>query len=276
MKKLSFLIFLVVAIIAKDSLLTDNQIVGRINKVNGDATEFVMNNIFKNNNYIKLEGEIDGRGIDGLFVKKNAFGVIEDVNIVEAKYNSSQLTQSTRQMSKEWMERKLDKLIAKYPNNNDYKSIKKHVVNDNFKATVFGLKNKKDGIEILFDTVKEVDSKVVRTNFKTISIDKSSPKNSFEMSIVDNFKKGKTQAFRRVFPHLNFAKASMLSSFNLDTINLKDVIKSDLLSKVKQTSPYQYKSNAPTKVSHKKYNNVKIKASNFYKVIKTIKKIKIR
>lgn len=50
-----------------------------IDKINGDATEYLMNKTLKQNNWKQLPGEIGGKGIDGLFVKYDNSGNVRQV-----------------------------------------------------------------------------------------------------------------------------------------------------------------------------------------------------
>ena len=81
-----------------------------------------MDEYFKKSGWEKIQGEVGVNGIDGLYVKRDKDGNITNVLMSESKYNTSQLgdTKDGKQMSKDWIIKKLDNLEKAYPDNQDY------------------------------------------------------------------------------------------------------------------------------------------------------------
>lgn len=138
-----------------------------INKMKGNITEDAMHDYYKKNGWTKIEGEIDGKGIDGLYIKRNKDGEIQRVTIAEAKYGTSGLgeTNSGTQMSKEWLCNKLDKLIEKYPDK-DYPQIKALVEKDLYKARLFHVHELGDKLYI---DMKKIDSNGREVEIKALN-----------------------------------------------------------------------------------------------------------
>ena len=98
-------------------------------KFNGDVTEMIMDDYFKNSGWSKRAGEVGVNGIDGLYIKKSN-GVVKQVLFVESKYNTSKLGKvrdGSKQMSKRWMLRKIDSLIKKAQKRGDKNALKEYL-----------------------------------------------------------------------------------------------------------------------------------------------------
>ena len=79
--------------IFSNSTLSDGKIQGRLNILNGYATECVMRKFYTNTGWVQIEGEVGRNGIDGLYYKKKN-GVIREVLVAESKWNTSRLGRS--------------------------------------------------------------------------------------------------------------------------------------------------------------------------------------
>ena len=128
-----------------------------INKIKGNASEQLMDEYFKKSGWEKIEGEVGVNGIDGLYVKRDKDGNITNVLMSESKYNTSQLgdTKDGKQMSKDWILKKLDNLEKTYPDNQDYSQIKDLVNNDKYRARLWQV-NEVDNT--LYISLKKIDS----------------------------------------------------------------------------------------------------------------------
>jgi len=232
--KLIIIILLFISSFALANNISNNKIDTAIKKINGDTTESLMHKTFKQNGWKQIQGEVGSNGIDGLYVKKNAKGTITDVMFGEAKYNKATLGNSLcgKQMSKQCLNSQIDKLIKKHPDVKDYKQIKSHLANGNYRARLFQLK--KDG-NTLIPEIKaishtgEIDvqkSKLVgNKNYKlnNMKIDINNPKNSFEKKFVENYKKSQTEGLMRKF---NFSEETAQKIVKKNPVfTLKDIEK---------------------------------------------------
>jgi len=142
-----------------------NMSLGQINIKVGTINENVMNKYFQSTGWTKIEGEVGRNGIDGLFIKKKN-GVIIDILVVESKYNKSGLqhTQHGQQMTKQWISKKVDDLIKRYPNNNDYVNIKEYVDNHIYRAMLWNMKTTDDSLLISLKHIHDKAGKVSTSN----------------------------------------------------------------------------------------------------------------
>lgn len=176
-------------VIIKNAKLAPNldyQDIQQLNKYNGDVTEGVMKNYFKNSGWTQIEGEIGVNGIDGLFIKRDQNGDIKELLFAESKYNNSQLgyidkndhTKKARQMSKDALDKQLRNLIKKVENDikiatgkekvklesllKDYFIIKNKIEIDDYRARLFNLKPLGDNkFKITIDALEQNGSKNV-------------------------------------------------------------------------------------------------------------------
>ena len=209
MKKILLaLLFTLVACSNTSHGLKDSKIQGRLNIVNGNASECMMHKFYTNTGWIKIEGEVGRNGIDGLYYKtKN--GKIREVLVAESKWNTSKLGRSgknklVKQMSQHWVLRTMDKLERHKPLP-QYSRIRRLIEHDQYRARLFKvipfgkesiridiykLKNKG---EHQFDTF--VESKLKPINLKA-------PRNSFEKNMVKSYNSCRSQALTKYFPVL--------------------------------------------------------------------------
>jgi len=211
--------------------MKDSKIQGRLNIVNGYSSECMMNQFYTSTGWIKIEGEVGRNGIDGLYYKtKN--GQIKEVLVAESKWNTSRLGRSgknklVKQMSQHWVLRSMDKLERHKPLP-EYKSIKKLIENDQYRARLFKvIPVKEESIRIdiyklknkgehQFDTF--VESKLKPINLKA-------PRNSFEKNMVKAYNTCRSQALTKYFPMLEKDDIDVLLKSNyLKKKNIRDVL----------------------------------------------------
>ena len=168
----------------------------------GQVNEKIMDKYFKRTGWKKINGEVGRNGVDGLYIKYDKYGKIKDVMLVEAKYNKSMISKTvdgSKQMSKEWSIKKIDKLITKYPDNPEYKIIKDKISSDNYRARLWKMneKNGKLNIELKKIIPQEKDIKIenlrgaekTKINYKdNFSVDINNPKTFFQKEVLNWYK----------------------------------------------------------------------------------------
>jgi hypothetical protein len=200
---------------AKTSLTSKD--LQHINLINGYASECMMDEFFLyQNNWQKIEGERGSNGIDGLYIKNNQEH-ITDVLVVESKYNHSRLGSikkgTIKQMSKEWILKKLH--IAK-PYNPDIKNFDEiilHVTADDYRARLFHLKPlKEEKLKItLFDIKNQSNNRsITKIKTNTIIIDFQNPKNSFHTDMIESYNRCRREFLERYFNNLSPSKIEAL------------------------------------------------------------------
>jgi len=173
----------------------------KTNHAVGAINENIMHKYFHSRGWQQIEGEVGRNGIDGLYIKKNSQGVIVDILVVESKYNKSGLqhTQHGKQMSTEWVLKKLDVLKNKYPNNKDYLVIEKYVQNDSYRSMLWNMKIKDDSLLISLKKVHDKQGVVITENLKgsekmkinyanNRSINLNNPETAFHQEITNWYK----------------------------------------------------------------------------------------
>jgi len=234
MKKIILILLMAVSVLFSNSnthRLSDGKIQGRLNVLNGYATECVMHKFYTNTGWKQIEGEVGRNGIDGLYYKtKN--GVIQEVLVAESKWNKSRLGRSgknklVKQMSQEWVLRTLDRL-QRYRNLPEYQSIKKLVEHGAYRARLFKMfPVGKDKLQIVIYKIKNKGSASYKTfiesTLKPIRI--NDPKNSFETMIVNAYNSCRREALNKYFPMLDSAAVEVLL---LDNYLQKEDIKAHL------------------------------------------------
>jgi len=178
-----------------------NMTLTHINQKIGSINENIMNKYFQSTGWKKIEGEVGRNGIDGLFIKKEN-GVIVDVLVVESKYNKSGLqhTQNGQQMTQQWILSKIENLQKKYPEDENYNVIKRHIENNNHRTLLWNLKTENDNLIISLKKVNDdigkaqtqniVGNEKMKINYngnQKISI--KNPNNDFHKQVVDWYKK---------------------------------------------------------------------------------------
>ena len=122
----------------------------QLKHVKGEISEGMMDKYFTNSGWKKIEGEVGRNGIDGLYVRGD-HGHLK-VLFSESKYNTSQLGETLhgKQMSQQWLEKKIDDLIKANPNNIEYKEISELIQKGEYRSRLWQLKDEgqKLGIEV--------------------------------------------------------------------------------------------------------------------------------
>ena len=207
---LLLIISLTIIIFANNEVtITENQIQGRLNIVNGSSAECVMHKFYTDTGWIRIEGEVGRNGIDGLYLKKKN-GVISEVLIAESKWNKSRLGKSgknklIKQMSKNWVLRTLRRL-QKYKPLPEYTTIKKLVQQDQYRAILFRMfprSNNKVQIQIYKIKNKGFNDYDLKIEQKLDSIVMKHPKNSFQAMILNSYNSCRTKALNKYFPMLS-------------------------------------------------------------------------
>ena len=200
--------------------ITNNQIQGRLNIVNGYSAECVMHKFYTDTGWIKIEGEVGRNGIDGLYYKKKN-GVISEVLVAESKWNKSRLGKSgknklIKQMSKDWVLRTL-KRLQKYRPSPEYTTIKKLIQHDQYRARLFRMFPRgEDKVQIHIYRIKNKGSNDydLKIEQKIPAITMMQPKNGFERGILDTYNHCRTQALHKYFPMLSDKDISYLLNDN--------------------------------------------------------------
>jgi hypothetical protein len=128
-----------------------------VNQEIGTLTERLMHQYFSASGWAKLEGQVGRAGIDGLYVKRSG-DVIQDVLVVECKYNTSALgdTAAGTQMSHTWLQRKLTDLQQFYPGERMYAEVGRFVNEGVYRARLWNLRVDDDAVHV---TVSDIRSK---------------------------------------------------------------------------------------------------------------------
>ncbi len=142
------------------NVATSNHAVGAIN-------ENLMIKYFKSTGWTRIEGEVGRNGIDGLLIKRNKNGQIIDILIAESKYNKSGLqhTKNGKQMTNEWVAKKILDLQKKYPNNPDYDTIKAFTDKGIYRSVLWNLKIKDDNLLISLKQLHDKDGNIIKNDF---------------------------------------------------------------------------------------------------------------
>ena len=193
--------------------LTSGQIQDRANKINGIATECMMNEFYLNPinkiRWQKVEGMSDGRhGIDGLYVKI-VDGIVKDVLVAESKWNRSRLgstkNKTVKQMSKQWILNKLKEVDVKDSQRAIYKQITQYVEKGIYRGILFNLKPSGELLKIYLYTIKSKNDNnaIEKTKGRVISINLHHPQNRFFASLIDSFDRCRVMAIKEKLPMLD-------------------------------------------------------------------------
>jgi len=179
---------------------------GQVNQAVGEISEQVMVRHFEGTGWTQIEGQVGRSGIDGLFVKRNAQGVVREVLVVESKYNTSvlQATNHGQQMSQDWLEKKLSNLRIRQPDETTYRKVEDLVRAGYYRARLWTMRVENGEIKIDLHRVRSVSDKVdelvedpgTRVTVPPSAIRIAAPSNSFEKAIADAY----TQALRGLGP----------------------------------------------------------------------------
>ena len=209
MIKTIFVLLFAFTALFSDNTLSDAKIQGRLNILNGYATECVMHRFYTNTGWVQIEGEVGRNGIDGLYYKKKN-GVIREVLVAESKWNKAKLGRSgknklTRQMSQVWVLRTLERL-EKYKPRAEYAHIKRLIQHDQYRARIFKMAPK--GEEQLQISIYKVKNKggnsydtFLESRLKPITL--NVPSNNFDVMMLDAFNACREEALNKYFPMLD-------------------------------------------------------------------------
>ncbi len=220
MIKIIFTIVFIITSVFSDSTLSDGKIQGRLNILNGYATECVMHKFYTNTGWMQIEGEVGRNGIDGLYYKKKN-GIIREVLVAESKWNKARLGRSgknklLKQMSQEWVLRTLDKL-QKYRPKAEYVHIKKLIQHNQYRARLFKMSPKGDDqLQIVIYRIKNKGSNSYETFVESTlnPITLNAPNNNFDVMMLDAFNACREEALNKYFPMLGSDAVEELKSDN--------------------------------------------------------------
>ena len=220
MNKIVLIIALAFTSVFSDSTLSDGKIQGRLNILNGYATECMMHKFYTNTGWTQIEGEVGRNGIDGLYYKKKN-GVIREVLVAESKWNKGKLGRSgknklVKQMSQVWVLRTLDRL-QKYRPQLEYAHIKKLIQHDQYRARLFKMFPKgNDQLQIIIYKIKNKGSNSYETFIESTlnPITLNAPSNNFDVMMLDAFNACREEALNKYFPMLGSDVVEELKSDN--------------------------------------------------------------
>ncbi len=220
MIKIIFTIVFIFTSVFSDSTLSDGKIQGRLNILNGYATECVMHKFYTNTGWTQIEGEVGRNGIDGLYYKKKN-GVIREVLVAESKWNTSKLGRSgknklLKQMSQLWVLRTLEKL-QKHRYKTEYEPIKKLIQHNQYRARLFKMFPKGDDqLQIVIYRIKNKGSNSYETFVESTlnPITLNAPNNNFDVMMLDAFNECREEALNKYFPMLGSDVVEELKSDN--------------------------------------------------------------
>ncbi len=210
-------------------------------KFNGDVAEMIMDDYFKNSGWSKRAGEVGVNGIDGLYIKKSN-GVVKQVLFVESKYNTSKLGKvrdGSKQMSKQWMQHKIDSLIKKARQTGnektlkEYLQIRKYIEQDIYRARLWNIKPVGNG-KYLFHVKDIIPTNTKNIKTTTLSgrnaykidgqvIDIRHPKTGYEQKIAQSIRKARILAKRHFMSRKLLFKSSTPKSTKGITSFLKQL-----------------------------------------------------
>lgn len=211
---------------------TDHKIQARLNIINGASAECVMHYFYTNSGWTKIEGEIGRNGIDGLYYKKQN-NTIKEVLVAESKWNSSRLSfrgkeKTVKQMSKEWVLHTMDKLVKKI-DNTTYRTIRKLINHNQYRARVFKLKPKaNDVIQISIYKIKNKGLKAFNMilDNQLDPIDINTPKNDFEKHIVGTYNNCRKKYLNKYIGWLNDKQINdLLKINNIHSTDIENILK---------------------------------------------------
>lgn len=238
MTNIIFILLIVVITLSSSQTyqnITDNQIQGRLNIVNGYSAECVMHKFYTDSGWTQIEGEVGRNGIDGLYFKKKN-GIIKGVLVSESKWNKSKLggsgkNKAIKQMSHEWVLKTLQKL-QKYKPLPEYNTIKKFVEHNQYRARLFKMSPVSNNqVQIYIYKIKNKGMKSFNIFHESTlhPITLAQPRNSFERGILESYNKCREEALRRYLPILGNENIRVLLKDNY--LQKKDV-RSILIEKI--------------------------------------------
>ncbi len=221
------MVFLTASPLFPQAPLSFTQIQAKLNIINGASTECVMHHFYTNSGWTQIEGEIGRNGIDGLYYKKKN-NTIKEVLVAESKWNTSRLgfsgkNKTVKQMSQEWVLRTMAKLVRKI-NTSTYKTIRKLISHNQYRARVFRLKpTKNNSIQITIYKVKnkglKAFDKIKDTQLRPIQI--NAPRNDFERGIISSYNQCRGKYLHKYLKMVSERQTDILLKDNY--IQFKDI-----------------------------------------------------
>ncbi len=146
-----------------------------------------MIRFFTGSGWKPVDGQVGRAGFDGLFVRVNDAGAVQELLIVESKFNTSTLktTNHGTQMSDEWVRRKIQALRNQAPENDTYKQIEGLIDQGAYRGRLWNMKVENGKASIKLESVQSEGGSVSLqpiddTDRPPLVIDMRSPKNSFD------------------------------------------------------------------------------------------------
>lgn len=159
----------------------------QVNHAVGAINEELMIRFFTGSGWKAVDGQVGRTGFDGLFVKWDDAGAVQDLLIVESKFNTSTLkpTDHGTQMSDEWVRRKIQALRNQAPENDTYKQIENLIDQGEYRGRLWNMRVENGKASIKLESVQSKDGSVILqpiddTERPPLVIDMRSPKNSFD------------------------------------------------------------------------------------------------
>lgn len=172
----------------------------------GDISEQVMHRHFESTGWQRIDGQIGRSGIDGLFIKRNSQGHVREVLIAESKVNTSALqnTNHGEQMSRQWVQRKLQQLREQDPEDPTYRKVSELIDRGFYRARLWTMRVEDGQIRLNLQRLRSETDKVnerlddpgTRVVAPPEVIDIAAPKDSLERTIVSAY----TVALNRLGP----------------------------------------------------------------------------
>ncbi len=217
------------------SFAKNSNIQPHLNIINGASTECVMHQFYTNSGWTQIEGEIGRNGIDGLYYKKKN-NTIKEVLVAESKWNTSRLGfsgkgKTVKQMSQEWVLRTMDKLVKnknKKIDSNTYRTLRKLISHDQYRARLFRLKPVGDSsIQITIYKIKnkglKAFDKIKDTQLRPIDI--NAPRSSFEKNIVSAYNSCRRKYLRKYMHWLSDEQIDVLLRDNyIQKVDIEKVL----------------------------------------------------
>ena len=153
----------------------------------GAVNEGLMLRFFENSGWKAVDGQVGRTGFDGLLVKVDDAGTVRDLLIVESKYNTSTLkaTNHGKQMSDEWVRKKIQNLRNQSPDNEIYSQIESFIEKGAYRAQLWNMQVANGKASIELKSVHSKDGSVSLHGVEDVErpppvIDIRAPKSEFD------------------------------------------------------------------------------------------------
>ena len=153
----------------------------------GAVNEGLMLRFYENSGWKAVDGQVGRTGFDGLLVKVDDAGTVRDLLIVESKYNTSTLkaTNHGKQMSDEWVRKKIQNLRNQSPDNEIYSQIESFIEKGAYRAQLWNMQVANGKASIELKSVHSKDGSVSLHGVEDVErpppvIDIRAPKSEFD------------------------------------------------------------------------------------------------